>query len=401
MDILILNDYCLEEIFKYISVEEQISNTSVCIRFKNIIEGLWRRNTKKTTIRCDKFSDTQIDSYFSQIHHNLEEAEFNLLSESNIETLKKFVYPKVTELTCSTSHKKRGESDEVTMMITKSFPNLTKLCLESRITGKYIGSLTNLEDLDLSCCEYLHTSHLSSVFSKSKLKKLTILFYGYSTTLDLNLREMKKCTKLEELTMDDHHLIMFMDILLSFINLRKLSCYTRDYTEYLLSKLADYFTNKIKAVYINNCFWGRNTIVSSLREMVNLEKLYLFDDDLEDSNMENIAQGNRKLREFHFVDCKYETEYGILNFVRCCNTLEVLNLYGTQITNKEFVQRLNGIINGRMNHKPIKVYFGGKTLCKSIFNDIQDFTFVSNYLDWFITPELFLTEFCIDTWIQI
>ncbi|XP_037941562.1 uncharacterized protein LOC119674494 [Teleopsis dalmanni] len=367
----LLNDDCLEEIFKHLNTEEQIANIAVCTRFEVILRGMWRRRTA-SILRCHMFDQLKIDTkkfekYLFEVQFNLKKAEFIQLSERNIESLKKYYFPQVLELSCCTEFSEEP-SDRLTKTLAICFPHLTKLYIESSITGKYISSLKSLTDLKLKCSN-LEPKYCSSIFKNLKLKR----FEATNGCLRLRkaLRHLKKCVTLEEIVMNEYYLYDIVHVLPTLVNLRKITSYIGWDADYILKHLAFYFGKEMKTIIINNSIWPRIPVLCILPNMYNLEKLSLYYYELEESEMKELAQKLSNLRELYYNRCRINTEYGLLHFVKYCKHLEVLNVSETTIS-KTFINALNNFLRTTYRPKPLKVYCARTPINKYTIEKIED-----------------------------
>ncbi|XP_037934440.1 uncharacterized protein LOC119668849 [Teleopsis dalmanni] len=376
MNILMLNDDCLEEIFKCLGAEEQIINILVCRRFKKIIEALWHRNTL-SRIRCNMFKTYAIkrkkfEDYLFQIQYIITKMDIRIFNDENIKSINKFVFPNVKELSCSTideneqiSTSQAYNKDELAKMFGMSFPNLTKLSIRSDITGKYIDSLPFLEDLNLSGCKFLEAKYLSRIFTSVKLKKLTFLYFG-KKYFDFEIDNIVRCTTLEEVIIDYYHLKLLVDILPNMANLRKITCYS---SEDFTLRLPYEIETKLKKIALNHCF-SYSMMFYLLKNMVNLEKLYVYGASFYDYEMEWLAKDLQNLRELHIDNCVFQTKNGLLNFVKYFN-LEVLSISETELSNS-FIKELNDIISAKCPEKPLRVYCTKTTASVEFIKNVMD-----------------------------
>jgi len=226
------------------------------------------------------------------------------------------------------------EADEETLLLTELFPLLTSLTLNSSTTGRYLWQWSDLKELNLIWCEYLETDTFEQIFASLKLTKLTLLYYGYNVNLGQKVLAITRCSTLEELILDDHHLLGdFLTRLMNLPHFRRLAFYTRDYYEFLLSSVARHKPLKVRSLLFNDSFWSSERVAESIMRMTNLRRLVLQEDDIDSQQLHAICHKLPQLEELHLVQLReIPSPTHLWNFIGLCPSLRILNLSSTKLS---------------------------------------------------------------------
>ncbi|KAH8282755.1 hypothetical protein KR054_009513 [Drosophila jambulina] len=258
------------------------------------------------------------------------------ISRGSMELLKKWTpysFPQLRTLDCEMDYNLE-EADDETLLLTNLFPLLTHLTLSSSTTGCHLWRWKLLKELHLIWCEYLDTDTFKEIFSTLQLKKLTLLYYGYNVTLGEDVLEAARCSTLEELQIDDHHLLGdFLPQLLRLPHFRRLSFYTRDYYEYLLGTVAKSQPLKVRSLLFHDAFWSSERVTDAIEAMKNLRRLVLQDDDIKSHLLYTICHKLPHLEELHLLkmrDLPWPSQ--LWEDVGACPTLRILNLSSTKLS---------------------------------------------------------------------
>lgn len=258
------------------------------------------------------------------------------INRGSMELLKKwtpFSFPHLRTLVCEMDYNLE-EADDETLLLTNLFPLLTHLTLSSSTTGCHLWRWKLLKELHLIWCEYLDTDTFKEIFGTLQLTKLTLLYYGYNVTLGEDVLEATQCLTLEELQIDDHHLLGdFLPQLMRLPHFRRLSFYTRDYYEYLLGTVAKNQPLKVRSLLFHDAFWSSERVTDAIRSMKNLRKLVLQDDDIESQLLHAICHKLPHLEELHLLKMRdLPSPIQLWEMVGACPSLRVLNLSSTKLS---------------------------------------------------------------------
>ncbi|XP_053954481.1 uncharacterized protein LOC128860773 isoform X3 [Anastrepha ludens] len=371
LQLLNLNDDCLYSICAFLELDDQLSMKNACRRLDLVVKLLWRYQCKILSITYTQmmtFKEEGKQNFvdlMTCVCDSLEELSIANIESAQLRWVAHLRFPKLNFLECNISHNENGVNDEDVRFVTQICPYITKLVLMSSTTGKYIVNLHLLTELDLSCCNYLDTNYLAEICQTLKLRKLSLLYYGYNTLLDDGLSSIANCHTLEELKIDDHHLLLFIDELLGMPRMRKIVCYTRDYDVFLMGKLAQAHGVRIHTLIFNSVLWSNDRHIAYIRLMPNLQRFILQDDDIEDEQLEILAQCLNHLREFHFSSSRLESDNGILDIVKRCKKLEVLNLTKSNISGS-FLQKIGAVLSETKRDGPLKLYCGETAIANEL-----------------------------------
>ncbi|XP_067643358.1 uncharacterized protein [Eurosta solidaginis] len=371
LNFLDLNDDCLCYICLFLKFDDLLAIKHVSRRMDMIVKLFWRHQSRAIAInlqQMEAFKRNKNDfiDLFTSACEIVETLTIDDIESSLLKCICHLKFPKLNILECNISHRDNTNNDEDIILLTKLCPSITRLALTSSTTGKYIKNMSLLNDLDLSCCEYLDTEHLAEIFKTLKLRKFSLLYFGYNTVLDNGLSAITDCVTLEELKIDDHHLLLFIDKLLYMTHLRKIICYTRDYEVFLMEKLTRMHGIRMHTLIFNSVLWSNDRHIANVCLMANLKCLVLVDDDIEDEQLEVLAQNLKQLREFHIESSRLESDYGILEMVRQCKSLEILNVTNSSIS-KDFLKKLMNVLCEMTRDVALKLYCRGTAIERDIF----------------------------------
>ncbi|KAH8371898.1 hypothetical protein KR093_009258, partial [Drosophila rubida] len=327
-----LNDDCLLKILEYVKdLRDQMALRRVCKSLYHNVNYHWEHITE---ICLDGPELDYFEEYPDDLHallkHACESVESIVMSRGCAALLPSWLcyeFPNVVSLDCELFHTS-NDPDEDTKMLTKLFPDITHLSLQSSATGKYIWRWKYLTSLHFYCCESLDPVMLERVFAQLRLRKLTMLFYGYSANLGDGLMGASQIETLQELVIDDHHLLGdFMPNLMKLRNFRKLSFYTRDYYEHLVQSVSKLQPLRVCALSFFDAFWSSETLCNSIDRMRNMRRLVLQDDDIESSQLHTICSRLKCLEELHLISMRsLPTVHQIWGVVEATYSLNLLNL---------------------------------------------------------------------------
>ncbi|KAM8708719.1 hypothetical protein ACLKA7_015653 [Drosophila subpalustris] len=327
-----LNDDCRLKILEYVDdLKDQLALRCISQSLYANVQYHWQR-LKEATL------DSDVVQYFKrypdEMHEFLKCASGSLQSlvlcggsTTFLPSWTAYTFPKMFSLDCE-MHFSETEPDEKTLLLTQLFPQLTKLKLQSDTTGQHLWCWKHLEELHLYCCESLDESMLERSFVSLPLRKLTVIFFGYCANLGDAILPASKIPTLEELVIDDHHLLgEFLPNLLQLPKFRKLAFYTRDYYEYLLETVARLRPLGVQSLLFNDALWSSSSVCDTIRRMPHLRRLTLQEDDIESKQLHFLCDQLKNLEELHLIRMRtLPTATQIWNLVDASCSLKTLNL---------------------------------------------------------------------------
>ncbi|KAH8410640.1 hypothetical protein KR009_007986 [Drosophila setifemur] len=326
-----INEDLWIKILGFLPMSDQVALTQVNGNIHTYVQYYWR-HVKIMTFTSDDLE--ALRSNETVMHDCLECCSESVqqlkLSKGSMETLRtwtSYSFPRLHTLDCEMDYN-LDENDEETLLLTALFPYLTKLTLSSSTSGCHLWRWEQLRELHLIWCEFLDTSTFRQIFSTLKLTKLTLLYYGYNVTLGENVNDVTICKTLEELLIDDHHLLGdFLPQLLRMPNFRRLAFYTRDFYEQLLGTVARQQPLKVVSLLFNDAFWSSERVTDAIARMSKLRRLVLQDDDMETQLLHTICHKLTHLEELHLLKMRdLPTSIQLWDIVAACPTLRILNL---------------------------------------------------------------------------
>ncbi|EDW89596.1 uncharacterized protein LOC6528852 [Drosophila yakuba] len=334
-----INEDIWINILKYLPMCDQFSlvqvNESIC----SYVKYQWGHLKTVTLYRRDlefldrnrKLMQECLGGWSATVEHlHLPSASSDLLRKWT-----EYSFPHLRSLVCHMDYNLE-EADEETLLLTKLFPLLTRLSLTSSTTGRHLWHWRHLKELNLTWCEYLDPDHFQEIFGSLQLTKLTMLYYGYNVNLGEKVVDIARCTTLEELHLDDHHLLGdFLPRLMNLPHFRRLAFYTRDYYEFLLSSVVRHKPLKVQSLLFNDSFWSSERVAESILHMTNLRRLVLQEDDIDSQQLHSICHKLPNLEELHLLAMReVPSPSHLWNSVGHCHLLRILNLSSTKLSSQ-------------------------------------------------------------------
>nr|NP_609234.2 uncharacterized protein Dmel_CG13088 [Drosophila melanogaster]AAF52684.2 uncharacterized protein Dmel_CG13088 [Drosophila melanogaster]AAL89963.1 AT02038p [Drosophila melanogaster]AAO39648.1 AT13284p [Drosophila melanogaster]AOQ14286.1 CG13088-PA [synthetic construct] len=331
-----INEDVWIDILKYLPMRDQLSLVEVNENISAYVKYHWSHLKTVTLTREDldfldrnnKLMHECLGGWSATVERlNLQSASSDLLRKWT-----EYDFPHLRSLDCHMDYNLE-EADEETLLLTELFPLLTRLSLNSSTTGRYLWHWKQLRELNLTWCEYLDPDHFEEIFGNLQLTKLTMLYYGYNVNLGEKVVDITRCTTLEELHIDDHHLLGdFLPRLMNLPHFRRLAFYTRDYYEYLLGSVARHKPLKVQSLLFNDSFWSSERVAGSILHMTNLRRLVLQEDDIDAQQLHTICHKLPNLEELHLLAMReVPSPSHLWNSIGHCHLLRILNLSSTKL----------------------------------------------------------------------
>ncbi|EDW19494.1 uncharacterized protein LOC6583348 [Drosophila mojavensis] len=360
-----LNDDCWLTILKYVNLKDQVSLAHISKSLRSVVRYQWEhlRVAYLDQALLERFEQqpSEMEEFLQLASSSLQNLTIKQTDIALLQKWRAYEFPKLVTLDCDLGFESEEETDEKVLLLTQLFPNLRQLTLLGNTTGRHIWAWDQLQELNLLCCESLDTSTFDQIFSAIPLRKLTLLYYGYNTNMGDDVLPISKCSTLEELVMDDHHLLGdFMPNLLQLPRLRRLAFYTRDYYEYLLETVSKLRPLRVKALLFHDAFWSSSCVSQVMMSMTNLRRLVLHDDDIETKELHKICATLPQLEELHLTKMRaLPTATQLWDMVGASQSLKILNLSGNRL-NRQFLdlssECLDRVLKKRSLSSPLTLH---------------------------------------------
>ncbi|KAM8708395.1 hypothetical protein ACLKA7_015378 [Drosophila subpalustris] len=358
-----LNEDSWAVILQYVKLMDQYSLMQVSEEINAIVQINWKY-IKEAHI--DENILREFHKEPSKMHNFLKSACRSLqrlllcgpFLEVLLPTWKSYDFPMLRSLDCTTWFAYE-QDDNVTLLLTELFPNLTKLKLQNCNHGHHLWHFNELQDLYLSSSS-LDTPTLDRVFSSLPLRKLALFPFPTSEVGDLSL--VWKCFTLEELLIDDFNLTFNMlSSLLRLPRLKRLSFYTRDYYYNYMSDLGCLKQEfRVRSLLFNSCSWYFHDVGLIIARFSNLCRLVIQDDDIDKKQLYVICSNLKHLEELHLIDIReFPFASDMWNMVGACRTLKVLNISNNELDEfflDESITCLNRVLRRRDADSPVTLH---------------------------------------------
>ncbi|XP_030380573.1 uncharacterized protein LOC115628551 [Scaptodrosophila lebanonensis] len=337
-----LNEFCWLSILQHLELRDHLALAQVSETLHSIVKYHWR-----SLSRVKILDDTvqRLTNHPRGMHEFLECASASLqeleLKNCSFRLLRKwefYSFPKLHTLDYQTMYNEDC-ADEETLLLTQLFPNLRKLTLSNSTSGLHLWCWSKLQELHLIRCDFLNSDLFEEIFSKLPLRKLTLLYYGDDVCLDEGIFAASLCKTLEELVVDDHHLVEdCLRNLLRLPKIRRLTFYTRDYCEYLLKKISKQQPLKVNALLFNDSFWKNGQVAENVLRMLNLRRFALYDDDIGGNQLHSICEKMPNLQELYLMKMRQlPSTKKLWDAIAASDALKVLDLSNTKL-DEEFLE---------------------------------------------------------------
>ncbi|XP_016964013.1 uncharacterized protein LOC108033881 [Drosophila biarmipes] len=334
-----INEDIWINILRFLPMSDQLSLVQVNESIASYVKYQWNHLKAVTLSREDlEFLDRNeklMQECLGGWSRSVERLNLASASRDLLRKWTEYSFPHLRSLDCHMDYNLE-EADEETLLLTELFPLLSILTLNSSTTGRYLWRWSGLKELNLIWCEYLETDTFAEIFGSLKLTKLTLLYYGYNVNLGEEVLAVTRCSTLEELILDDHHLLGdFLPRLMNLPHFRRLVFYTRDYYEFLLSSVARHKPLKVQSLLFNDSFWSSERVAESILHMTSLRRLVLQEDDIDSHQLHTICHKLPKLEELHLLQMReIPSPTHLWGSIGLCPTLRVLNLSSTKLSSQ-------------------------------------------------------------------
>ncbi|ALC44599.1 CG13088 [Drosophila busckii] len=323
---------CWLYILKYVDLKDQLSLTEISPILNTAVHLHWRHLKQalvsEQVLRRFERQPDELEDFLECASGALQRLTIKGATLQQLKCWQTAQFAKLKTLDCDLRYCEVEQADSETLLLTQLFPNLISLTLNSCCTGAYLWLWTQLQELHLICCESLDSSTFGRIFSTLPLRKLSLLYYGYSANLGEQVIAASHCATLEQLVIDDHHLLGdFLLNLLELPNFQRLAFYTRDYHEWLLQTTAKLQPLRVESLLFNDAFWSSTHVSNAILAMTNLQRLVLYDDDIETQLLAKLCAKLPRLKQLHLLKMReLPTATQIWDMVCNCGSLKLLNL---------------------------------------------------------------------------
>ncbi|XP_034480756.1 uncharacterized protein LOC117786547 [Drosophila innubila] len=356
-----LNEDSWTVILQYVGLKDQLSLMQVSEEMNTIVQNNWRYIKEA---HMDKDILGEFNEEPNEMHNFLKLACRSLqrlllygpfLNEL-LPSWKSYDFPKVRSLDCATWFAYEHD-DDVTLLLTELFPELTKLTLRNTNHGHHLWNFRKLQELTLHSSS-LDTPTLDRIFGSLPLRKLSLFPFCTSEVGDLSL--VHKCATLEELLIEDYNLTFgTLSSLLKLSRFQRLCFYTRDYYYNYMRNLKHLDQeSRVRSLLFNSCSWYfHDDLGLCVARFSNLCRLVVQDDDINMKQLYIICSNLKILEELHLIDIRdFPFATDMWNMVGACRTLKVLNISDNKLHEfflEESSTCLNKVLKRRNANSPV------------------------------------------------
>lgn len=323
-----LNEDSWAVILQFVQLEDQLSLMAVSEDMKTIVQNNWKRikevEMDHNMLKKFKKEPTQMHIFLKLACGSLERLSIKgpFIAEL-LPSWKGYDFSMLRSLHFDLLNTKMTE---LTLLLSKLFPNITKLNYRSFTNhGKYLWNFSQLQELCV-VTDFLDTLTLDRIFSSLPLRKLSLLPYCTDVG-DLSL--VSKCETLEELLIKNYHLTFdTLSILMKMPRLQRLSFYTYGFCKNFMRNLHQLNQeSRVRSLVFNCSFSYIEHVESYIVRFTNLRRLVVQFDEIDKNQLYFICSKLKHLEELHL---RYIGEFplatDIWNMVAACRTLKVLNI---------------------------------------------------------------------------
>ncbi|KAH8378293.1 hypothetical protein KR093_010580, partial [Drosophila rubida] len=358
--LLQLNDDVLALIVAQLHVYQQFELSQLHSRLRSIVQALWRTRVRSVELQDEQLlgaTSRQFQAFITALAPHLEQLSCQQLDVRRLRLLRGQSLRGVTQLEWD-QRQTRGRGrlrfvDDDVRLLQRLCPALRRLTLRGcQVTGKYLCELRLLQELRLDDCQCLESQHFRDIFRQLQLRKFDILANCDEVNC-CDLADVQLCPTLEHIRMADYHLCMESDItqqLLQLPNLQQLSIHSHNFVFDVLQRIArptvGIVGKQIEGFRFNGLLHDYGRFLRELSNLRQLRRLELHGQPEEgqlqrlgDQMLQQLAAQLPELHELHICGYQLESAAGLLQFVRSCRELRLLDVTGSRCIGDGFVAR--------------------------------------------------------------
>lgn len=376
----LLNNDCLIEIIKHLSLKDQISVYQVSSSLQVAVTTHWLVKFKHIRINFIEVSLTneEFAILLRTLQGSLKVLHLRFLNKEKYQVLKELRFEHVTDFRFTLAKPYFLEDDDL-KDLKKVVPNLTAFSPHGNLTGLNMDEWPLLKDLNLSFCFKLKKPHFINVLSRLKLEKLKLdIFiseFDYEDLQDAHVADLKylrlnvyefnffltkPLTSLKELTLTNlPNLGQVFNLLLVYWKAKDFLCVETANIDNILTNCIETHMNVEQLCIINDEKALPAEVIGSLYQLTELRKLrfkncYIFVKDFIDL-LQNIPQ----LHELSFENCYFDEANICLQVENVC-------------MNRKEKLRLNMFENRLMDN------LDRPTWCREMLEEVRKFSILFN-----------------------
>ncbi|XP_053963669.1 uncharacterized protein LOC128866734 isoform X2 [Anastrepha ludens] len=399
LNILSLNDDCLEIICALLGLRDQIRFARVCNRFQEIFKMLSMRAYKR--FECRKIIGMplcEISDFFRLAGKNIETVSSEV-PEKNRERIITFIRTCCVNLKQLKLVNSQMDRDCLKKLL-RSFPLLEELNLHncdihdlsieslqyltqlesltlsanSELTGKFMNLLVQLKVLDLYGCTNIQTSNLVEICcSMPNLKSLDIRHCDQLSPIFFDTM-VEHCQQLEILKMSNPDFPYEHVTLLPRLKHIELLLHSVSHTQIFL-KLVENKSQQLETLKI----YGKNSIkpqeINFISQLEKLKSLYCINNQaINDNALRKLGQ-LEQLEELVIKHSGNITNKALIKLLRRCKHLRHLNIHYCKKITCEFVLEAINILKDRKDRSqlPLVIFVYGTSIDKYGMSECQKY----------------------------
>ncbi|CAD7088771.1 unnamed protein product [Hermetia illucens] len=408
-----LDEYCLEHIFSFLEILDQLNVAKVCLEFKTIIKRLivnkeFDFNTiyectslpfaietfteygsiiKKIFMQFDAVEDMVPFYYLVPEHcHNIEEVQFNFpyyVDDEIMEMMFK-ASKNIKVLFCNARELYDGHS-----LFISELKELEALNIKENrdVTGMHLNKLTKLKDLNIQGCTEFESKHFIDICKATKLTKLNITEClqldgaAFETLLETQ-------TDLEEIGVSHCYPNANIDIVTRLPKLRhvfiKYLCQRNGIHKEsdLINLLAKYHPDSIDTLVMTRPENLTKALRGGVLKFKNLRKVsFLADEDLDDAFLSEISRNCTNLEEVDISESENVTNEGIIELVKNLQGLRRLDLRRCDQFDQSLYAKLIEVKTECNDFKHLKVFVWGTQFNQREFESCEKYLSFKKFVE--------------------
>ncbi|XP_050317076.1 uncharacterized protein LOC126751124 [Bactrocera neohumeralis] len=307
-----LNEDCLIQILRYLSLKEQIALLLSNKSFIDIIGSMWKTKYKRQ-LRLKLPPEMPLEfhelkQFICVVHQHVENLQLELDSKDMISLLNGYKFIKTNNLCITVTGSEMLEYEFVTILY-DTFPNLRHLRPNGKFTGAGFVLWKHLEQLTISSCYTFQFNYLERILQELPLHTLVLKSFKMK---DPHLAEDSlQCCTLSHLVVNSYELSYFTPQLKNLHYLKELNItdlYSTANLDSLHNKLGElHNTRHIEGIYSRDITAIFPKIIN-FRMHTHLRQLVLAFDPLAFSDMLVYISLLPTLRVLHFHACYVRSE---------------------------------------------------------------------------------------------